>query len=72
MTAGSERQAARQPNAAQDTPKKSTTPSRSPSQTSRNGTKTRKVKGSGYLGYYHVDIRSNDLRAAVTVKPAAT
>lgn len=25
----------------------------------------------GYLGYYRVDIRSNDLRAAVTVKPAA-
>jgi Transposase DDE domain len=30
VTAGSERQAARQPNAAQDTPKKSTTPSTSP------------------------------------------
>lgn len=26
----------------------------------------------GYLGYYRFDIRSNDLRAACTVKPAAT
>ena len=26
----------------------------------------------GYIGYYRMDIRSNDLRAAVTVKPAAT
>jgi hypothetical protein len=26
----------------------------------------------GYIGYYRVDLRSNDLRAAVTVKPAAT
>ena len=26
----------------------------------------------GYLGYIRMDIRSNDLRAAVTVKPAAT
>ena len=26
----------------------------------------------GYLGYYRLDIRSNDLRAAVTVKAAAT
>jgi hypothetical protein len=26
----------------------------------------------GYIGYYRLDIRSNDLRAAVTVKAAAT
>jgi hypothetical protein len=26
----------------------------------------------GYLGFARVDMRSNDLRAAVTVRPAAT
>jgi hypothetical protein len=26
----------------------------------------------GYLGYYRLDIRSNDLRAAITTKAAAT
>ena len=26
----------------------------------------------GYIGFVRTDIRSNDMRAAVTVKPAAT
>ena len=44
---GSGHPAAPPPSAASDTPKKSRTPSRSRSQISHNGTKIRKVKGSG-------------------------